>query len=318
MIGRHHIEVKNRDAVFKFDICRNITIVRGNSGTGKSTLYEMIADYTRLNEKSGVNLSCDKDCVALTDNDWKNQLSKTSDSIVFIDEGADCLKSTDFAGLIKKTDNYYVIFNRESLHELPYSVEEIYEIKTSGKQHTLKKIYKTNAEHVYYISSAPKKLEYNTVVTEDSKSGYQFYKNYFADTDIKCYTSGSNSALFGWLKDNIDKKALVIADGAAFGAEIDRILKLGSASKFRLCLPESFEWLILKSGLIKAKDIKKVLETPENYVDSKKYFSWENFFEKYLVENTVGTPYQYAKSKLNPNYLKGNNSDKIIKEVYKK
>lgn len=60
MTGTHHVEVKNRDAVFKFDLYRNITIVRGDSGTGKTTLYEMIADYTRLKEASGVNVSCDK------------------------------------------------------------------------------------------------------------------------------------------------------------------------------------------------------------------------------------------------------------------
>ena len=128
MTGTHHVEVKNRDAAFKFDLCRNITIVRGDSGTGKTTLYEMIADYTRLKEASGVNISCDKPCVALTDIDWKNQLKSIKDSIVFIDEGADYLQTRDFAGAVKKTDNYYVIFNRESLHDLPYSVEEIYEI----------------------------------------------------------------------------------------------------------------------------------------------------------------------------------------------
>lgn len=34
-----------------------ITIVRGDSGTGKTTLYDMIADFTRLHEASGVNIS---------------------------------------------------------------------------------------------------------------------------------------------------------------------------------------------------------------------------------------------------------------------
>ena len=85
MTGTHHVKVKNRDAVFTFDLYRNITIVRGDSGTGKTTLYEMIADYTRLKEASGVDLSCDKPCLALTDIDWKNQLKSIKDSIVFID-----------------------------------------------------------------------------------------------------------------------------------------------------------------------------------------------------------------------------------------
>ena len=31
MTGTHYIEVKNRDAVFKFDLHRNITIIRGDN-----------------------------------------------------------------------------------------------------------------------------------------------------------------------------------------------------------------------------------------------------------------------------------------------
>ena len=154
MKGTHHVEVKNRDAVFKFDLYRNVTMVRGDSGTGKTTLFDMIADYTRLREASGVNVSCDKSCVALIDLDWKHQLENISDSIVFIDEGAEFLKTKEFAGVIQDTDNYYVIFNRESLHELPYSVEEIYEIKASGKYHSFKKMFKSNGKHVYYKDKA--------------------------------------------------------------------------------------------------------------------------------------------------------------------
>lgn len=144
MTGIQHIKVSNRDASFTFDLNRNITIVRGKSGTGKTTLYEMIADYTRLRDKSGVNISCKKNCAALVDIDWKNQLSSLSDSIVFIDEGAAYIKTLEFAKAVKNSDNYYVIFSRESLHDLPYSVDEIYEIKASGKYHKFVKMFKSD------------------------------------------------------------------------------------------------------------------------------------------------------------------------------
>ena len=141
MKGTQHVEVSNRNAKFRFDLHRNITIVRGDSGTGKTTLYNMIADYTRLQAESGVNLSSTKPCVALMDMDWKNQLDGISNSIVFIDEGATYISSEKFAEAIKNSDNYYVIFNREGLHQLSYSVEEIYQIKTSGKYQN-EKIFK--------------------------------------------------------------------------------------------------------------------------------------------------------------------------------
>ena len=107
MRGTHHIEVKNRDAVFKFDLQRNITIVRGDSGTGKTTLFDMIADYTRLHDASGVNISCDKPCVALIDLDWQHQLESISDSIVFIDEGAEYLKTKEFARICSAEQQAY-------------------------------------------------------------------------------------------------------------------------------------------------------------------------------------------------------------------
>lgn len=316
MIGIQHIEVSNRDAKFKFDLYRNITIIRGKSGTGKTTLFDMISDYTRQKEKSGVNISSSKNCVALIDIDWKNQLKQTHDSIVFIDEGFKDIRTKEFAEVIKGTDNYYVIFNRESLHELPYSVDEIYEIKTSGKQHTLKKIYNSH-DHIYFNGNNSPKIDFTVLLTEDSKSGLQFYENAFKNSKIACFTSGSNSAIFKWLKDHKNEKIFIIADGAAFGSEIDRILKLQPAIEFTLCLPESFEWLILKSGLIKDGGLNEMLKNPSEYIESAENFSWEIFFEKYLIEITKGTHYQYSKSTLAEFYKNPQNTSKIIKEIYK-
>ena len=118
MKGRIDIRVSNNRARFRFTLERNITVVRGDSGTGKTTLYDMIAEYTRLGEDSGVQVSAPCRCVALVDMDWQNQLSHTNGSVVFIDEGAHYLASREFAAAIQQTDNYYVIFNRENLHEL--------------------------------------------------------------------------------------------------------------------------------------------------------------------------------------------------------
>ncbi len=320
MIGVQKVVVSNRYAKFEFELHRNITIVRGDSGTGKTTLYSMIADYTRLGDASGVNVSCAKKCVALVDIDWKNQLQSISDSIVFIDEGSVFLASEDFAEAIKGSDNYYVIFNREGLHCLPYSVEEIYEIKTSGKYHSLVKMFKADKKHFYYRGKKPEAKKYTTMLTEDSKSGYQFFKRYCEGGSAKCESASTKSNIFNWLKEHINETVFVIADGAAFGSEIDRVMKLGriQSGSVMLCLPESFEWLILKSGVVHTDDsneIATVLGDPSRYIESSKYFSWENYFEDYLVQITLNTPFQYAKRNINPVYLNESNLSKIAGEV---
>lgn len=63
--------------------------------------------------------------------------------------------------------------SRESLPALPYSVEEIYGIRTSGKYGTLKQIYH-EFYRIYNLDETKGEIEPEAVVTEDSNSGYQF------------------------------------------------------------------------------------------------------------------------------------------------
>ena len=320
MKGIQRVSVSNRDAKFDFELHRNITIVRGDSGTGKTTLYTMIADYTRLGEASGVNISSDKKCAALVDMDWKNQLESLSDSIVFIDEGSDFISGDDFARIAKQSDNYYVIFNREGLYCLPYSVEEIYEIRTSGKYHKFVRMFKSDKKHTVYTERRPAVKKPVRILTEDSNAGFQFFERYCQTHDIDCESANSKSAIFQWLKNHSGENVFIIADGAAFGSEIDRVMKLSEvqAGKVIICLPESFEWLILKSGVIHTMEsgrIEAILASPSDYIESREYFSWENFFAAYLAKLTQNTPFQYSKARINSVYLDENNMIKIISEI---
>ena len=148
MKGIHHIEVSNKWAKYHFDLYRNITLITGDSGTGKTTLFRMIADHAREGKASGVHLSSDIPCVALTDSDWEHQLQGFQNSFVFVDEDARFVSSREFARSVSGSDNYFVLITRDVLHELPYSVDEIYEIQTKGKKHTLKKMYSSGKAHL--------------------------------------------------------------------------------------------------------------------------------------------------------------------------
>jgi hypothetical protein len=141
MRGQHEITVRNARVQYKFTVSRNITILRGDSATGKTTLIEMIAAHQRGGERSGVEFRSDKPCVVLTEQNWELMLSAIRDSIVFIDEGNPFVFSDAFSEAIQQTDNYYVIVSREGLPNLPYSVTEIYGIRSSGKYGGLKQHY---------------------------------------------------------------------------------------------------------------------------------------------------------------------------------
>ena len=300
MKGIKKVRASNRFARYDFELKRNITIVRGDSGTGKSTLYNMIRDYTLNGEQSGVSITAPCNCIALS-SDWENRLKNTTGSIIFIDEDYNkFLKTKEFAKAVQESDNYYVLFTREDLHELPYSVDEIYSIKMSGKYHRFAKMYKSTSGNGYYRDITPGK-EYQKVLTEDSKSGYQFFKAVYNEKDIDCVPAGTNSKIYSMIKSN-KEKMLIIADGAAFGSEIDRVMKLErSGFNFAIYLPESFEWLILKSGLV--KDLDGILDNPSAFIESSDYVSWERFFTALLIEKTQDGYLEYKKNKLNPNYL---------------
>lgn len=133
MIGSHRISVQNKRIRYDFTIRRNLTIIRGDSATGKTTLIDMIQEYYENGSASGIQLHSDKKCVVLSGRDWEAKLSIMKDSIVFIDEGNEFIFTNAFASHIQNTDNYYVFVTREAIPSLPYSIEEIYGIRKSGK-----------------------------------------------------------------------------------------------------------------------------------------------------------------------------------------
>ena len=49
---------------------------------------------------------------------------------------------------MRESDNYYVLITREDLHDLPYSIEEIYEIKSSGRYHNFNKYLAYKKEYL--------------------------------------------------------------------------------------------------------------------------------------------------------------------------
>lgn len=119
MTGKHEVLVRNARVQYKFALERNITVLRGDSATGKTTLIDMIAANQTNGQDSGVFLQCDKTCTVLTAMNWQLNLGQIKDSIVFIDEGDAFVKTREFARAAQGSDNYYVIATRASLFDLP-------------------------------------------------------------------------------------------------------------------------------------------------------------------------------------------------------
>ena len=317
MKGKYRIIVENKNVRYDFEIRRNITIIKGDSATGKTTLVDMISEYEDDGEESGIHLVCDVPCHVIDRKNWKNNIQSYNNSIIFIDEGNKFISSIEFAETVKGSDNYFVIVTRESLEALPYSIDEIYGIRNSGKYGSLKQIY-NEMYKIYTHTLLENKIKPKLIIVEDSKSGYQFFSSVINDKKTACISADGKSNIYKCLKNNADKfeSILVIADGAAFGSECDKVMTYVNDKNWcHVYLPESFEWLILKSGIIKDSQLKDILEQPYSYIDSIKYVSWERFFTALLIEKAAGTYLEYSKSKLNDAYVNGIVKERVLETM---
>lgn len=311
MKGKYKVIVRNNKLHYEFEIKRNITIIQGDSATGKTTLINMLRQAENLGESSGVDVLSNVPCRILEGVSWKLILQNTAGTIFFIDEENAFINTEEFASEVRGSDNYFVLITRENLYNLPYSVEEIYGLYASGRYQNTKKIYQQMYRIYSDIQELPIKPE--LFIVEDSNSGYEFFKAISDEKNLECESAGGKSNIFSKIKNVKNREVCVIADGAAIGPEMNGLYEISHKKKnIHLYLPESFEWIVLKSGLIDDREIRKILETPELFIDSKKYFSWERFFTNLLIEKTKNSYLQYRKSAINKTYLHSKNKEKIL------
>lgn len=314
MKGKHVVRVRNRRIQFTLELERNITVIRGDSATGKTTLVGMLRDYEAQGEKSGVSVICDRPCAVLTELEWELRLQTLQDSILFVDEGNAFVNSEAFAKAIRGTSNYYVLITRENLYQLPYSVDAILELRitTSKAKRTYNKAYP-----YYKVLPFPKDelSQTSRILTEDAKAGFRMFAKIADLYHTRCESAEGKSRIFAALQKKPQGRTLVVADGAAFGADIENVYQLMQLhpGHIVLYLPESFEWLILKAGIIPFTDLAEILKNPADYIDSSQYFSWEQFFTDLLIRISSERNYmRYSKENLPPFYLQPENVKKVL------
>lgn len=172
MKGKHKVVIKNNRLHYEFEIKRNITIIKGDSATGKTTLINMIRQFTNLGNSSGIELVCDVPCRVLEGIDWQIILHNISGNIIFIDEENAFIKTEQFAKAVRESDNYFVLITRENLYNLPYSVEEIYGLKSCTNEAEMVMSYKQLMKKYIW-------LLFCSIITM-LVSGYVYINHYFS------------------------------------------------------------------------------------------------------------------------------------------
>ena len=99
MTGKHKIIVQNNKLHYEFEIRRNITIIQGDSATGKTTLVQMLRQAENLGKSSGIDVICDVPCKVLEGANWKLLLRNLAGNIIFADEENEFINTK---GLVEK------------------------------------------------------------------------------------------------------------------------------------------------------------------------------------------------------------------------
>ena len=115
MKGRHEIRVVSRKTVYRLELERKVSVIKGNSGTGKSSLIRLISEYLEFGKKSGIKINVDSSAslgVLTNSSEWEKILSSVHDTVLFVDEDVDYIYSDSFQKELWKADCYAVIVSR--------------------------------------------------------------------------------------------------------------------------------------------------------------------------------------------------------------
>lgn len=171
MKGSYWFRAKSKKVLFEFSIRRNITIIKGDSATGKTTLLHILYEYLRIGKQSGYSVSTNVPYYVYIRNevgrDWKDALYPLKNTIIFIEENNNFIFTREFASFVKESGNYFVLVTRAPLKMLPYSIHEIYEIITDGKHTDIKESYHKFKE-IYSNYPVLENNKIQNVITEES------------------------------------------------------------------------------------------------------------------------------------------------------
>ena len=316
MTGVQHVKIYTEEIMYEFDLYRNITIIRGNSATGKTALYRLVADYgeaKRLGQKSAVTIECDKECIAFNGDFTSRKVTEARDSIIFIDEGyIGRNENHELANLIKGSDNYFVLITRSDITELPYSITEIYRIKPSNKYNSVYRVY-NQLDRIYKADTETEVgIKKNVVITEDSGAGNEAFKRVLSNCMVESANGKSN--MINILDEHSSEQVAMVVDGAAFGPEMQSTLRRLKQFKGRAVLyaPESFEWILLNLKMFRS--IKEKIQNTSDYADSSEYMSWEQYYTDLLKEELQKKGIVYNKNRM-PRQLLSESTLRQIKEI---
>ena len=246
------VHIKTKKLEFRFELKGKYTLLKGDSGIGKTTFYNLVSDLD--NPMSGIQKLSKMKIVAVPRNFENFTFEKFSNCIMVIDENCTLFNKKECAKILQNSNNYFILINR-GLNFLPIHTESVYTIDCKNHFYTLKNIYSRNTDKNIQ--------DIDTIIVEDSASGFSFVKDLFSCFDfkgnVKIETSKGESNIVPKIEELYlkgSKNFVIIYDAAAFAGSIDKLIeciKKYSHCSFFIADWDSFEHYILNSKFFDKK-----------------------------------------------------------------
>lgn len=291
---RIEIKVNSNLMNYRLFFGNRVNILRGDSATGKSFLLRLLDN--KRNSKIDIQSTCK--LFHINVDMILNGLPLNDDTVYVLDEG-DGIENSEIVNLINKSRFKFLLITRESdLENVNYGIHQIYNLYQLGKYNISKPSYDYDLNN--RLLNTDKIVE---IVTEDSKSGFEFYSNY---NNFSVVSSFGNSNINKYIKDN----QIVVIDSLAYGPFIKSLVDISKNRNIFLIYPKSFEWLILTSKIFNIPS-GKIYELYEKSINKTE----EKFYETYLSSESNKLGIWYSKSKLNTKFIESGNFEKINQRI---
>lgn len=187
MVGKHIIRVRGKRLDYELEITRKVTVIKGNSGTGKTTLINAIQGFNAEGRMSGYSVYSDLRVKTLnTDSRWSIDLKDPKYDLFFVDEGVRFIYTKAFQQEFTASDKYLVVISRSGeFNHLPYAVNSVYEFRSTKT----KTGYVTKMYHMY--ENTLSSVRPDLVITEDSNSGKEMMDAIFECDVIPAHGNGN-------------------------------------------------------------------------------------------------------------------------------
>lgn len=243
--------------VFEFSSIYRINIIGGDSGTGKTRMFNCL-EMALINQ-DGWSVQCNKPIVLINNViNIADQLKQSTETIFICDEDiTHLLLKMNLSALVNKSKNYFIFIDRSLESFIDTNAKAIFQLNQTKRVYSGIEIM--NIKQYIELGNTNSNgdiqaCDYKYLVLEDTKSGKTFMESMLDKLNVFGESSGRSVVpenLKGALRSS-DKKVLIAMDYDTSSSEMLKIFKDDSIDKDRISFiaMESFEELLCNSKFL--------------------------------------------------------------------